>query len=56
MDAQIRAKRIHIGHEYHSYAKTVGDAQRINAHIRSRRLAFIQGQSERAEVEGVAPR
>ena len=35
-------KRIFIGRQYYSSAPTLEDAQRINAHIKDRRHAFIE--------------
>lgn len=52
--ARSDVKRIWIGRQYHSRAKTAETARMINAHIRERRLAFIKGQQDRKETEGPA--
>lgn len=41
---KYRARRIFIGAEYHSSARSVEEAAVINEHIRQRRKAFTQAQ------------
>lgn len=38
-------RRIFVGERYHSSVSTAADAQRINAHIKERRIAFSRQQS-----------
>jgi hypothetical protein len=45
------ARTIWIGHDYHSLARTVEDAKRINRHIQERQRAFKRLQTG-TETEG----
>jgi len=49
--ARSNAKRICVGGVYHSMARTVGDARRINAVIKERLREFIARRSYREETE-----
>lgn len=42
-----------IGGMYHSAARTVDDARRINAHIKETRRGFIERLAHGKETEGV---
>jgi hypothetical protein len=52
MTSRRRARRIFVGAEYHSMAKTVEQAAAINAYIRRLLSEFVQGQRARAKAEG----
>lgn len=52
LSQRTNARRIMVGREYHS---SVGDAEtaaRINAHIKGRIHAFVEGQQDREKTEG----
>jgi hypothetical protein len=44
------AKRIFVGRQYHSAARTAQDARLINALIKDRRHAFIERLTDREEA------
>src|SRR5262245_55755338 len=48
-------RRIYVGREYHSMARSAEHATLINAHIRTRRHAFVAGLQDREKTEGVTP-
>ena len=49
-------RRIRIGQQYHSTARTAAEAQQINAHIKEKRLEFIERQQNREKAEGAPAR
>jgi protein-arginine kinase activator protein McsA len=56
VQAKANAKRIHVGGAYHSTARTIADARRINAHIKERLRELVERQSHRKEAQGAQAR
>jgi hypothetical protein len=49
-------RRIMIGKEYHSAARTADEAQRINGYIKEQRRGFIARLADREEAESAPTR
>lgn len=49
-------RRLYIGGEYHSAARSGDQARRINAHIKERKREFISRFKNREEAEGAPAR
>jgi len=56
VNRQHNARRIVIGQEYHSTARTIEDARRINAYIKERLRELVERQSHRKEAQGAPAR
>ena len=50
------ARRIFLGRVYHSTVGGIAEARRINAHIKERRLEFVERQQDREKAEGATAR
>ena len=52
--ARSNARRLYVGHVYHSYVADADQAAAIQTHIKERRREFEQGQQNREKAEGPA--